>query len=253
MTRSRALRPLLATPALAALAACAGLGHAPPLRDPALLSEAPAYPGAGCAVEAVPEALPAAEALVDTGALAAELATLRAEGALPAGHVLFSMAYAPDGANVRRAVIEHSVSPRLADSVQKLVFAHRRSLPPQEAEWGVRLRIDLDAEPRFRVGRREICAPEPRRQGLLTMAGWSDSPLPDPYFETSSAAGTVWVRVRLDELGRVTDARLERGVVRRWTTENMLLHYVRTLTFRPAVQDGRPVPGETSIQVRLPG
>jgi hypothetical protein len=252
MNRSRAFRPLLAVSTLGMLAACASVQGTPPARDPALLSDAPAYPADGCRVETLPEVLPEADALVDTRALAAKLAELRAEGAPPAGHVLFSMAFAPDGANVRRTVIEHSVAPRLADSVQKLVFAHRRTLPARDAEWGVRMRIDLAGEPRFRVGRRELCAPQPRGRGLLAMAGWSDVSLPDPYFETATGANTVWVRVRLDELGRVTDAALERGIVRRGMTESALLHYVRTLSFQPAVQDGRPVPGETSVPIRLP-
>jgi hypothetical protein len=255
MTLLRAVRPLLAATAAAALAACAGLRPQAPAPDPALLSDAPArFASRGCGTDRVPDALPDAAELVDTRALAADVARLAGGRALPEGYVLLSMGYSPDGVNVRRALIEHSLSPRLADSLQKLVFAHRRAAAPQRAEWGVRMRVDVDSagELRFRVGRRELCAPQPLGRGLFTLAGSSRASLPDPYIEDSPSAYNVWVRVRLDELGRVMDASLERGMVR-GVPEGMLLNYVRTISFHPAVEDGRPVPGETSVRVRLPG
>lgn len=255
MTLHRALRPLLATPALAALAACAGLRTPPPAADPALLSEVPARLSTrDCAVDRAPDALPDADELVDAEGLAADVAHLAAGRALPAGYVLLSMGYAPDGANVRRAVIEHSLPPRLADSLQALVFARRRGAAPRPREWGVRMRVDVDAAGALalRVGRRELCAPRPLGAGTFTLAGTSRTPLPDPYAEDSPAAYTVWVHVRLDELGRVMDASLERGMVR-GVSEAMLLGYVRSMSFHPAAEDGRPVPGETRVPVRLPG
>jgi len=255
MTLLRAVRPLLAATAAAMLAACAGLRPQAPAPDPALLSDAPArFASRGCGTDRVPDALPDAAELVDTRALAADVARLAGGRALPEGYVLLSMGYSPDGVNVRRALIEHSLPPRLADSLRKLVFAHRRAAAPQPAEWGVRMRVDVDSAGalRFRVGRRELCAPQPLGRGLFTLAGSSRASLPDPYIEDSPSAYNVWVRVRLDELGRVMDASLERGMVR-GVPEGMLLNYVRTMSFHPAVEDGRPVPGETSVRVRLPG
>jgi hypothetical protein len=255
MTLPRAFRPLLAAPALAALAACATLRTQPPAADPALLSGGPARLSTrDCGTDRAPGALPDADELVDAEGLATDVARLAAGRSLPAGYVLLSMGYAPDGANVRRAVIEHSLPPRLADSLQKLVFARRRGAAPQPREWGVRMRVDVDAAGTLalRVGRRELCAPRPLGRGMFTLAGTSRTPLPDPYAEDSPAAYTVWVRVRLDELGRVMDASLERGMVR-GVSEAMLLGYVRSMSFHPAVEDGRPVPGETRVPVRLPG
>ncbi|HEX2189528.1 MAG TPA: hypothetical protein VHG51_11550 [Longimicrobiaceae bacterium] len=257
MSLSPLARPLLAAAMAAALPACATLGYEPRAADPALLSDAPArFADRGCAVDRAPEALPGADELVDTRRLAADAARLRTgPGAPSAGHVLLSLAYAPDGANVRRDVIEHSVAPRIADSLQKLVFAHRRVAAARPREWGVRMRIDLGAPegPRFRVGRRELCAPHARGRGMFTLAALTHSAFADPYAEDRFTGYTVWVRVRLDELGRVTDAALEAGPLRRGTSEAMLLNYVRSMTFDPAVEDGRPIPSETRVPVRLPG
>lgn len=214
-----------------------------PLAGCALPGGAPARPG-GCRAAAVPEALPPAGALVDTAALDAGIADLRDDTPVGLGHVVFSLAYAADGSNVRRAVVEHTLNPGAADSLQKLVFAHRRVLPAREAEWGVRLRIDLDGAPRYGVERRQLCPPRVRT------IGFEDGSIQNPSAPAGMGYQRVWVRVRLDETGQVTDARVERGAVRTGTQEMRLLQYVRTLSFEPAREDGLPVPGEISVPVR---
>lgn len=248
MKQLRALSAL-ALAAAAALSGCATLGS-PQAAQQALLSSAPPPRERACRVAEAPSALPAAGELVDAAALRAAAAELwRAEGS-PRGYVLFSLRYDRFGSNVRRAVLEHTVSDVLADSLQKLVFAHRREVRPADGEWGVRLRVDLGEEPALRVGRWQVCAPTPRDTRLadasLSVSSlWDvrDTSLPDPQ-------ARVWLRVRLDASGTVTGARVERTPVR-GMAEWRLLNLVRTIPFQPALEDGYPVPAETSISLPL--
>ena len=198
---------------------------------------------------AVPAALPPADALVDSAAL---VATVRVLGErADTGYVLLSMGYAPDGTNVRRRVIEHRVAAPVADTLQALVFAHRRTLPPAAEEWGVRLRVELGDPLRLRVGRRELCPAslrDPPLGGSLDPLGRIQDHEPPP----TGTQNVAWVRVRADPLGRVTDVRLERGIFRSPRQEEALLHQVRTLSFEPAREDGVPVDAELSLPFRIP-
>jgi TonB family protein len=250
-------RLIAALAALLALPACAVLqpdGQSP--RE-ALLSDAPPRPlERACRVSREPETLPPAGALVDSAALTAAAAELwRASGVT--GHVLVGMRYDREGLNVRRDVLEHRVGQVLADTLQKLVFAHRRQTDPSDHEWSVRLRLDLGEAPRLRVGRTEICAPRLRSGtesgwGGAAGSGWGDvrdATAPPAMAELHDPA-TIWVRVALDSRGNVTEARLERSLGRR-TYEMRVLNYVRTISFIPAMEDGYPVPGELSMPLRM--
>lgn len=248
MRTSPPLRLLAPAALLAALGGCAALGMRSVPPDPSLLTESRAARPRECRPVEVPAELPRPEHLVDTAALDAAVAELREAGLPLRGHLLLSMGYAPDGTNVRRAVIEHTLRPRAADSLQQLVFAHRRALPRGPAEWGVRLRLDLDGQVRYRVGRREVCAP--RVTDPLVLDGSTGTM--DRRPPTAGAYQTVWVRIHVDELGRVTDARVERGMVRRGPLELLLMNHVRSLSFEPAREDGRPVPIQLSLPVRIP-
>jgi TonB family protein len=166
--------------------------------------------------------------------------------------VLFSVRHAADGVQVRRAVIETTAPTPVADSLQALVFAHRREMPRAAEEWGVRLRVELGEAMAMTVARRLLCAPRPREEERIAGNAFdvrerdagaaAGLPATDP--------GLVWVRVRIDAAGRVTDASVERGV-RRGEWEQRLLNYVRTMAFYPALEDGYPVPSETTISLRL--
>lgn len=235
---------LMAT-ALAA-AGCAS-AHAPPASS--LLADARPDRGARCSVAPDPAVLPRPEALVDAG-FRADAERLWVQAGRPAGHVLFSVRHAADGTQVRRAVLESTVPEALADSLQALVFAHRQQAAPERAEWGVRLRVDLGDPVALAVGRRQECAPRPREEERLSAdpydvreRGLSAASLP------TTDASLVWVRVRLDARGYVTDAIVERGI-RRGVWEQRLLNYVRTMAFYPAVEDGFPVPSELTIPLR---
>jgi len=227
--------------ALLALSACAGT-------QPAGTLSPVARDGRACRAERSPTELPAAAQLVNEAGLRADAARLwRASGA-PAGHVLFTLLYEADGVNVRRAVIEHTVSDAVADSLQKLVFAHALRAAGARDPWGVRLRVELGPEPALAVARREVCTPAPADRRSVASA------LPDVRDAEAGAglatSGMVWVRVSLDEHGLVTGARVERGATR-GVWEGRLLNYVRTLAFLPALEDGVAVAGETTIPVRL--
>jgi hypothetical protein len=251
-------RALLALAALLALPACAVLQPDALHGREDLLSDTPRRPlSQACRVSGHPEALPSADALVDSAALTAAAAELwRASGGA-AGYVLLGLRYDREGVNVRRDVIEQRGAEALADTLQQLAFAHRRRAEPADGEWSVRLRVDLGEAPRLRVGRTEICAPRLRGggDGGWTSAmggGWGD--VRDAFAPTAMAElydpSTIWVRVALDARGNVTEARLERSVGRR-THEMRVLNYVRTISFVPAMEDGYPVPGQLSMPLRL--
>lgn len=252
-------RALAALTALLALPACAAMQPDALHPHASLLSDAAPRPlDRACRVASAPAALPAADALVDSAALAAAAADAWRAAGRPAGHVLLALRYDREGINVRRDVIEHRVGDALADSLQALVFAHRRRAAPADGEWSVRLRMDLGEAPALRVGRAQVCAPRLRggtESGFGTAAaagGWGDvrDAFVPPGLSELYDPATVWVRVALDSRGNVTDARLERSVGRR-TYEMRVLNYVRTISFIPAMEDGYPVPGQLSMPLRV--
>jgi TonB family protein len=249
-------RLLSLTAALVALSGCSALAGSAPGRA-SLLSDAPTTAGRPCRVSPEPARLPSAAALVDSAALSAAAADLwRAAGA-PRGHALFAMGYDAEGVNVRRDLLEHRLPQALADTLQKLVFAHRRSVDAADHEWGVRLRMDLGEQPVLRVGRRELCAAQPRDSRVAGVGAFGGATFGDVREREASSAlmpvtgnGTVWVRVALDASGNVTDARLERTFARGgW--ERRVLTYVRAISFVPATEDGFPVPAQLTIPLRL--
>ena len=239
--------PAAALAAALALSACASAGGRQPPTRAALLSESPVPPDRGCTIAALPADLPSADLLVDSAALARDAAALwRASGA-PPGHALVALRFDVFGLNVRREVIEHRLPPALADSLQKLVFAHRRTVGKERREWGVRLRLDLDEQPELRVGRSQDCRArlahgmDPRDTRLGAGSGWA----PSAGFSNAGGVARVTVRVSLDPRGHVVDARVERAS--RSISEHQVLSYVRSLLFEPATQDGHPVSGETVV------
>jgi TonB family protein len=248
MSPRRSIR-LLSAAALAAVSACAGApaGSAAP-------GDGPGWPRRTCHAAREPRELPAAAALLDSAGRVNAAAEAWRHAGRPAGHVVFSLRYDPHGLNVRRQVIEHRVAPALADSLQALAFAHRRTTARADREWGVRLRMELGEQPALKVERSILCPPALRDpvDGPFSSAanrGWGDvrDPLPAPSLGTASA---VWLRVALDAGGNVTDVRVERGAVLR-DGNAQLLSAVHALDFVPATEDGEPVAGETTIVYRL--
>lgn len=205
----------------------------------------------GCRVAASPAQLPDAATLVDVDALRS--AAARLVGGDGEGHVVFSIRHDASGVQVRRAVIETTLSPALTDTLQRLVFAYRRETTPARGEWGVRLRVDLGPAVALRVGRRDVCTARPREWEYRT-AGNSFDVREVSASSTGDAlltdASVAWVHVRLDERGTVTDVQVQRGASTR-LAEQRLMNYVRTMAFVPATEDGFPVPGELTLPVRV--
>ncbi|HEU4558195.1 MAG TPA: TonB family protein [Longimicrobium sp.] len=248
MDRMRSLATLAL--ALAAAQGCASSGAVP--RE-SLLADGRAPRETSCRVGAEPEQLPTAGELVNVEAFRGAAAGVWTRAGQPAGHVLFSVRHAADGVQVRRAVIESSVPDAVADTLQKLMFAHRLQTPAARQEWGVRVRVDLGEQVALRVGRREECTPRPRDWEYRTAGNPFDVREGSAWPVTSVALtdqSVVWVRVRLNERGSVTDALVERAP-NRPLSEQRVLDYVRTLSFFPATEDGYPVPGELTLPVRL--
>jgi hypothetical protein len=243
----------LAAILLATLLTAAGCAPAhtvtPAERASALLSSQPPPPGRVCRIDPTPDVLPPVDLLLDTRALTDDLAALPLEGREASGYAILSMGYDPFGSNIRRVMIENDLRAETADSIQKLVFHHRRTVGRAEREWGVRLRIDLDDPARLTVGRQERCAPRPR-DSLMALA-----------METTFGSGvrnrggyresTVWVRLMINPSGSVAGAAVERGLVSGVGMEQRIFDYVRSLFFDPALEDGQPVPGMVSVPLVL--
>lgn len=204
-----------------------------------------------CRPEEFPARLPAVAALVDTEALTPALRRLRDSAGVAAGEVVLSLWYEPDGVNIRRDVVAHSVTPVLADSVQQLVFAALGQAPAMEAPWGARLRVQLGGEVSYAVNRRELCPPRPRSFALEgEMAGYQGTGV---RYRGGTPERTVLMQVTVAPGGFVEDARVLRGAPSGGTLEKQLRDQVRTYSFYPAVLDGIPVRGEIAVPLRVRG
>jgi hypothetical protein len=244
---SRIGAALLGTVVLAFAGCASAPKTSPEARSAELLSSRPSPMGRVCRTIEFPAQLPAAGELLDMEPLAADLAELR--GALgDTSYALFSMRYDKFGTNIRRAVIEHNLGAALADSVQKLVFKHRQTLPESDGEWGVRMRIGLGpSAPKLEVGRQEICAPRPR-DSHLAMAMENTFGASTRY-RSGYRESTVWVRLLVSPQGTVSGASIERGLIPTLGIEQRIFDHVRGFFFEPALEDGHPVSGSISVPV----
>ena len=207
-----------------------------------------------CEIESLPETLPTAGDLVDVSALNADLRDMQEAFDSALVHdrqIAVSMAYQTDGLNMRRDILAHDTEPVVADSVQKLVFAHREQLPEAEQEWGVRLLIDLGDEFTYRVERREYCPPRPRNPEMESaMSTYLGSGV---RYEGGGRVRTVVVRVLVHPAGYVASGSLIRGGVTGSSFEQELLTYVRQFSFEPATVDGAPTYGYIDVPVQVRG
>lgn len=204
-----------------------------------------------CVVEAPETAMPSPAALLEVDRLKPALQTLLEGGGSPAGHVLLTLWYDPDGVNVRRSVVRHDLTAALADSVQKLVFVSLRRVPGSPGEWGARLRIDAADSISLALEPRQYCPPRPRSQGLdASMAEFMGTGV---RYRRGVRERTVLVGVTVHPLGYVTSARIVRGALPGGTLDRQLVDYLRQFSFYPASLDGIPVQGELTVPVRLRG
>lgn len=207
-----------------------------------------------CQIEEDPQTLPAPDHLVDTEALSAELLDLLEPfdtAVVLDREITLTMAYQRDGLNMRREVVEHGTEPQLADSIQKLVFAHRLQLPETEDEWGVRLVIELGENVSYRVERREYCPPQPRNQEIESaMSSYLGSGI---RYHRGELFRTVVVRVLVHPSGYVAGGKIVRGGVSGSTFEQGLIDYLRQFSFEPATIDGVPTYGYIDVPVQVRG
>jgi len=231
------------------LAACA---TGPAAQDrAALLSEAAPVGYRACQIVAVPEILPSPQELVDVSALEADVMEFWRDQELDPAHILLSMAYDPDGTNIRRDVIEHSSIPMAADSVQKLVFASLEELPEAEEEWTVRLRLDVSDEVDFRVGRSEYCPPRARDTDMDRAI--RSIQFRAPRVERGVRTRTVMVRVTVDPVGRVQAAAPRTGPPMGTDMQQRIFYHMQQFIFEPARLDGAPTVGTIDVPVRVRG
>jgi hypothetical protein len=219
-------------------------------RSELLLSATPPR-SAACRAEPEPALLPAASAIVDSARLAAAVAGLRDADPPAAGYVLLTLAFDADGTNIRRDLIEHSTRPAVADSMQRLVFAARQQAQAAEAEWGVRLRVDLADPVALRVGRREFCPPVARDRQI------------EEAIHSIAPAGVrhrglrreriIRMRARVSEAGTITSAHVARGELRGSSLEREIAIHLRQFLFNPATLDGVPTSAWVEIPVRVRG
>lgn len=246
MNVSRSASKTIALVGALAAAGCAPVGPAAGPERAALLSEAPATERQ-CVVSSRPRELVPADLMVDSAALRADLERLAGDG--PPGYVLLSMVFDTTGINIRREVIEHNVRPLVADSVQRLVFGHRRELDASDERLGVRLRLDLGPQVSMRVGRQELCPPVPLDPALETaLVHFRSSGL---RYRGGRRERTIWVRVLVNSHGTVVGSQIERGGVGGVDFERSVFDFVRRYSFRPATEDGMPVRGQILVPIRV--
>lgn len=244
----RAPRSALAALLLGAVTACAPAGVQSP-RSETLLTHTPSPPGRECRPAAAPDVLPAVDALVDSAMLGADLLALAGPEGARGGYAVLSLEFDRNGWNSRRSVIEHTLVPAVADSLQRLVFARRREVTPGEP-FGVRLRVELGDGPWFRVGRQEVCAARVLDSSELALGEgiWSarraEPPLP--------GWNAVRVRVLVDERGAIADAHVEHSPVS-IRSEAPLLNLLHSLSFEPALVDGAPVSSWMRVSIPIRG
>jgi hypothetical protein len=215
----------------------------------ALLSSTPAV-SLDCVTESFPESIPSANSLVDSASLVNAIGALARADSAARGHVLLTLAFDTAGLNARREVIEHSIGPLLADSIQSLVFASRREVDRLERDWGTRFRIDIGETVEITVGRREYCPPAPMDRTLEeAMAGFNPAGV---RYRDGRRERVLQVRTYIDAGGFVTDARVERGALSGSSLERELAQYLRQFRFRPATIDGIPVASSVQIPIAVP-
>lgn len=122
-----------------------------------------------CMVSTYPEKLPTPESLIAT----ADMPILLRQGgiAMARGTALISLKFDSTGHVQRARVIEGTIADDVAPMLEQVVLS---AIEPQVPgrDWGVRLLVELDSVPRYRVGRSEHC------NAVLSPTQAAASPLP---------------------------------------------------------------------------
>ncbi|HEX2780465.1 MAG TPA: energy transducer TonB, partial [Gemmatimonadaceae bacterium] len=175
-------------------------------RRAVLLSDWAPTPPQRCMIAQLPDRLPPADSLLATDAVPA----LLEQGgiAMARGSALLSLKFDSSGAPSRVKVIEGTIAEDVVPVLESVVLSALLPQRPGEA-WGVRLRVELDSTPGYRVGRSEKCLPTaiptPRTSGRLTHAAPLGSALSR---QVEKRTQSVRLGVTVDATGTVTDVRL---------------------------------------------
>lgn len=206
-----------------------------------------------CVTEAFPQPLPQAGALLDTARLSRELQALLREAELPAAVATFTLWYQPDGVNVRRDLLRHTLPPALEDTVQELVFAALSRAPQMERAWGARLHIGVGGQVAYTTSPREYCPPRPRSRMIQADMDAYQGVVVGARNRGRAVERTVLMEVTVHPAGYVETAKVLRGATSGGTLERQLVEHLRQHSFVPASVDGVPVQGSLAVPVRLRG
>jgi hypothetical protein len=227
---------------------CASPGQRPPDRAAQVLSAVPP-PSTRCMAERLPAELPAANVVVDSALIAGFLETLARADSAPSGYVLITLTFDEEGLSTRRAVIEHSTTALVADTIQRMMFSARRQVDPSDAEWGVRLRLDLADSFRMQVGRREFCPPVAQKRELAeAIEGFNPVGI---RYRGGVRERVLHMRALVDENGTITTAHIERGDLRGSSLERNIVRHLQQYLFEPAKVDGFDTSAWITIPVRV--
>lgn len=190
-----------------------------------------------CMVAAAPAVLPAVDSLLTVESVP----VLIQQGGIAAtrGSALLSLRFDSTGTPTRVRVIEGTISEDAVSVVEAVVASALRQQSPG-APWGVRLRMELDSVPSFRVGRSEKCLPAPQPSGHDANL----TPHTIGYTATSVAVDKQQKAIRfgvtVDERGHVVEAKIlgTEGDAMALTLQSLILQQ----RYLPGRDDGIPVP-----------
>jgi hypothetical protein len=165
--------------------------------------------GQRCAIDTMPAQLPSLAFLGDSALLATLVSQFWERSEREGGRALLSIKFDANGRLVRSRVIETEMPDSLARRLEVMVASALDDERPAVAI-GLRLEIMVDSLPRFRLGRRQLCAPSrverPPAAGLhITETGWAERDIelgPSPAWVLqgtgqpgSSQSGTVAMHI----------------------------------------------------------
>jgi hypothetical protein len=166
-----------------------------------------------CVVARYPETLPTPQSLISTE----DMPILLKQGGIEMsrGTALLSLKFDSTGHVARARVIEGTLAEDAGRVLEQVVLsAIQPQLPGRE--WGVRLLVELDSVPRYRVGRAEHCTAVPTPTRVETAAvtehrvvGVAAGSLPvgNSTLASSKRTSTLKYLVAVDARGRVVDVK----------------------------------------------
>jgi hypothetical protein len=213
-----------------------------------------------CVVAVHPATLPSPESLIAT----ADMPVLLSQGGIAEvrGSALLSMRFDSTGRVERAHVIEGTIPDDVARILEQVVLS---AIQPQQPgrEWGVRLRIELDSAPRYRVGRSERCPAAPLPQhvnqvrevqtAMVAVPAGSTGPIGPLAGSPSKKVDTFKFAIAIDASGRVLDAK---PVAASTLDKNLLAtirEHILSQRWLPELDDRVPVPTMIENAGRLEG